>query len=38
MAPTKSGPSAALFDKFWAIVKLIWGKWANYYDSAQLQA
>ena len=37
MASKKSGPSAALFDKFWAMGKPIWGKWANHYDSAQLQ-
>ena len=36
MASTKSGPSAASFDKFWAMGKPIWGKWANCYDSAQL--
>ena len=29
MAYTKSGPSAASFDKFWAMGKPIWGKWAN---------
>ena len=34
---TKSGPSVASFDKFWAKGKPIWGKWANYYDSAQPQ-
>ena len=33
MASTKSGPSAASFDKFWAISKPIWGKGANYYDN-----
>ena len=37
MASTKSDPSAASFDKFLAMGKPIWGKWANYYDSAQLQ-
>ena len=39
MGSAKSGPSAAWFDKFWAHgqVKPIWGKWANDYDSAQLQ-
>ena len=36
MASTKSGPSAASFDKFWAMGKPIWGRWANYYDSARL--
>ena len=37
MAYTKSGPSAASFDKFWAMGKPMWGKWANYYDSAHRQ-
>ena len=32
MAYTKSGPSAASFDKLWAMGKPIWGKKANYYD------
>ena len=38
MVATKSDPSAASFDKFWAMGKPIWGKWANDHDSAQLQA
>ena len=33
MGSAKSGPSAAWFD----MGKPIWGKWANNYDSAQLQ-
>ena len=37
MGSTKSGPSAAWFDKSWPMDKPIWGKWANNYDSAQLQ-
>ena len=37
MDSTKSGPSATSFDKFWAMGKPTWGKWVNYYDSAQLQ-
>ena len=37
MGSAKSGPSAAWFDKFLAHGKPIWGKWANNYDSAQLQ-
>ena len=37
MTSTKSCPSAASFDKFWAIGKPTLGKWANYYDSTQLQ-
>ena len=37
MASTKSGPSAASFDKFWAMGKPMWGKWPNYYDSAHRQ-
>ena len=35
MISTKSGPSAASFDTFWAMGKPMWGKWANYYGSAQ---
>ena len=38
MGSTKSGPSAAWFDKFWPKRKPIWGKWANNYDVAQLQS
>ena len=37
MASTKSGPSAASFDKFWVMGKPIWGIWENYYNRAQLQ-
>ena len=37
MASTKSSPSAASFEKFWTMGKPMWGNWANYYDSAQLQ-
>ena len=37
MASTKSGPSAASFDNFWAMDKLIWDKWANNYNSAKQQ-
>ena len=29
-------PNGTWFDKFFA-QKSIWGKWANYYDSVQLQ-
>ena len=37
MGSAKSGPSAAWFDKFLADGQPMWGKWANNYDSAQLQ-
>ena len=37
MASTKSSPSAASFEKFWTMGKPMWGNWANYYDSTQLQ-
>ena len=37
LASTKSGLSAAWYDKFLAMGNPIWGKWANYYDNAQLQ-
>ena len=30
MASTKFGPGAASYDKFWAMGKPIWAKWANY--------
>ena len=37
MVSTKSGPSAAWLTSFWPMGKPIWCKWANNYDSAQLQ-
>ena len=37
MSSAKSGPSAAWFDKFLAHGQTHMGKWANNYDSAQLQ-
>ena len=37
MASTKSGPTTDSLEKFWAMGKPTWDKWANYYDSAQLQ-
>ena len=37
MGSAKSGPGAAWLDNFRPMGKLLWGKWANNYDSAQLQ-
>ena len=38
MGSAKFGPSAAWFDKFLAHGQAHMGKWANYHNSAQLQA